>query len=126
MELSLLTALIFKHFLADFPMQTQRMVDEKGKYGAWGGVEHSGIHGWLTMLVVMLFLRINVGYEVIHCALIGILVGMLDGFIHYNIDWAKMNLSKGLTVADRNYWLYLGLDQMLHYLTYILIVAIVV
>lgn len=123
--LALFTAFVFKHFLADFPLQNQRMVDEKGKYGAWGGIEHSGIHGWLTMLIISVFLRITFGYNVIHCTLIGILVGMLDGVVHYHVDWAKMNLARGLTVADRNYWLYLGFDQLLHYLTYVLIVGIV-
>jgi hypothetical protein len=34
-------------------------------------------------------------------------------------------LNKGLTPADRQFWIWLGLDQALHYLTYVGIISYV-
>ena len=52
------------------------------------------------------------------------MLALLDFVIHYHIDWAKMNLSQGLTTDNHKFWIWLGFDQMLHYLTYILIIGI--
>jgi hypothetical protein len=54
-----------------------------------------------------------------------VLMGLVDAVIHYHIDWAKYQLSSGLTTADRKFWVWFGLDQALHYLTYIGIIAFV-
>ena len=50
-----------------------------------------------------------------------------DAGIHYHIDWAKMNAKNKLKLkADTSewFWILLGFDQLLHYLTYFAIVAI--
>ena len=51
-----------------------------------------------------------------------------DTFIHYHIDWAKMNLNArmgwGANTHEQFWWL-LGLDQYLHALTYIGLIAMV-
>jgi hypothetical protein len=55
-------------------------------------------------------------------------LGLIDGFIHYHIDWAKMNLNaKFGWRADKDgaFWILLGLDQFAHALTYIGLVAMV-
>lgn len=123
--LCLMSLFVVKHFVVDFPLQTTKMVAEKGNYGAAGGIEHSGLHGWATMILVMLFLSIHRGWDPFHAGVMGMLVGGLDFVLHYHIDWAKMNLGRGLTVNDRQYWFLLGIDQMLHYLTYILIIGLI-
>ena len=105
-----------KHFIADFVLQFDYMLGEKGTYGALGGVDHAGIHGGLTSLVLLLVVD----------PMTALLLGLLDMALHYHIDWAKTNLSRGLTPADRKFWLWLGADQGLHYLTYILIIGILV
>ena len=106
-----------KHFLADFVFQYDYMVQEKGIYGAMGGIHHSLYHFMFT-LFILLFVTGNL-YIALGSALV-------DGVLHYHIDWAKQQLNRGLTPADRKFWLYLGLDQCLHYLTYILLIFIVV
>lgn len=123
--LCLLSLLIFKHFIVDFPMQTERMVDEKGTYGSYGGLMHSGLHGWATMIVVTAFLPLITGWEVVAAGIIGIVIGLADAVAHYHIDWVKMNLGRDFTIKDKMYWTLLGLDQMLHYLTYILLISII-
>lgn len=113
--LILLALLFFKHFLIDFVAQTDQMVREKGKYGAEGGLVHSGQHALLTFWIVLLF-----------APLLAFPLALLDGILHYHIDWAKMNISRGLTPADHKFWVWIGVDQLLHYLTYLIIVAIIV
>lgn len=115
--LLLLSLLFFKHFIADFVLQFDYMVREKGTYGAAGGIHHSLVHASFTFLILVLFCS-NAFYI--------ILLPLVDFVAHYHIDWAKMNLSKGLTPKDNKFWFWIGVDQLLHYLTYLGIAFIVI
>lgn len=106
----LLILLSLKHFIIDFPLQYQYMIDEKGTYGAAGGIHHSALHGLGTAAVLTI-----VGLPD------ALFLGFVDFVLHYHIDWAKQKLAKGLTPKDKKFWTYLGLDQTLHYLTYFII-----
>ena len=112
--LLLLTLFSIKHFVADFVLQFPYMVEQKGTYGARGGIDHAVIQGLPTLLILLPFVT-NINDAIILAA--------IDMVVHYHIDWAKMNISRGLTPADRKYWVWLGLDQLLHSLTYIGIAA---
>ena len=46
---------MIKHVIADYFMQYSWMIKDKGKYGAWGGLAHSGWHGVLTSAVIAWF-----------------------------------------------------------------------
>ena len=118
METVILLLALFgiKHFLADFLWQFPYMVADKGHYGAIGGITHAGIHGILTFFVLIGF-----GHP-----LDAVTLALMDTAIHYHVDWAKTNLSQGLTAQDHRFWIWFGLDQTLHYLTYIGIIAIIV
>ncbi len=105
-----------KHFLADFLWQFPFMVRDKGRYGAEGGMTHALLHGVLTFFVLIGFTRPEVA----------VTLALIDSVIHYHIDWAKTNLSQDLTIEDHRFWVWFGLDQTLHYLTYIAIIAIIV
>lgn len=107
----ILSLLFVKHFLADFVWQTDQMVVEKGQYGKWGGIQHSGLQGALTYVILMHFLNIQA------CAMLAI----FDAVIHYHVDWSKMNITKNYTIKDKQFWFWLGLDQLLHALTYLAI-----
>ena len=114
MFVTLLTLFVIKHFIADFLLQFNYMIEEKGRYLATGGVQHSAIHGILTYFILLYFTNPHTAS----------MLALLDFVIHYHIDWAKMNLSQGLTTDNHKFWIWLGFDQMLHYLTYILIIGI--
>lgn len=118
-----MTVLIVKHFVADFPLQTMTMVLNKGTYGDIRGIDHSAVHGMLTMFVVFPFLPWN--ELTLHWAVV---LGLLDAAVHYHVDWAKMQINRryNLTPQDNRFWILLGLDQLAHYLTYVLICAIMV
>lgn len=111
--LLLLTLFGIKHFVADFWLQTSKMVAEKGIYGKKGGIEHALLHGGFTMWII---------YLVFRDAQMSLAIGGIDLLLHYHIDWLKQQVNQNKTYTDRMWWVYMGLDQCLHYLTYIGIV----
>ena len=117
MELKLITYLMIKHVIADYFMQYSWMIKDKGKYGAWGGLAHSGWHGVLTSAVIAWF-----GFPI----LFSILLGLLDSVIHYHVDYVKSNFWKKrkLGPSDQMYWIAHGVDQFLHFMTYVLLVIL--
>ena len=113
-ELFLLALLMTKHFLCDFPLQRPYQYQNKGIYGHPGGLLHAGIHMGGTFLVVCLFAG----------AWAALALAVVDGAIHYHIDWGKNQINKryGLNAhSGTAYWIVFGFDQFLHQLTYILI-----
>lgn len=115
--LEALFCLFIKHFVCDFPLQANPwMYRNKGTYGHLGGITHALIHGIGTFIV--LFFWIGSGAWIFALA---------DAIAHYHIDWAKMNISKKLNLRADNsewFWILLGFDQLLHHITYFVIVAI--
>ena len=105
-----------KHFVADFAMQYSYMIRDKGIYGATGGLHHAGTHACWTFLILVPFMR---SPEQL------LILSLVDFVIHYHVDYFKQQLNKGLTPADDRFWVWLGLDQALHYLTYVGIIYVI-
>jgi len=116
----ILFALSIKHFIVDFPLQAfPYQYKNKGTYMHPGGLLHSGLHGVGTFVALFFFVQ--------PMAAIGL--ATVDAIVHYHIDWAKMNINRiaGWTpVNSEKFWTLLGLDQLLHTLTYLWIVWILV
>ena len=112
--------LFVKHFICDFPLQAfPYQYKNKGTYGHLGGVLHSATHGIGTFVVMVAFVSNPILWYTI---------AMLDMCLHYHIDWAKMNINKSLGLRPDNselYWILLGVDQLLHALTYFIIVWVI-
>lgn len=103
--------LFFKHFIVDFILQTPFQYKNKGTYGHPGGLIHAFLHG-ITTYCILIF-----SYHEMAAIL-----AFFDMFIHYHVDWAKMNLNKHWNLEpskNESFWWMLGLDQYLHSLTYI-------
>ena len=113
---SLLALFGIKHFIADFLMQYSYMIRDKGIYGAEGGLHHAGTHACWTFLILVPFIT---SAEQL------LILPLFDFVAHYHIDYFKQQLNKGLTTADRMFWVWLGADQALHYLTYVGIISYV-
>lgn len=115
---TLLTLLLVKHFIWDFYYQPSYMWQNKGTFGHPGGIIHSGLHAVTTGLILVFFTTLPV-----------ILAAMLIEFvIHYATDWAKMNINrtKGWTATTHDeFWQLTGFDQLIHQLTYVVILAMV-
>lgn len=115
--LYILMAFAIKHFLCDFPLQAcPWMYKNKGIYGHWGGIAHAYIHLLGTLVVLG---------AIVPRLLTLITLAALDGLIHYHVDWAKMEIGRVKKWRPDNsewFWILLGFDQLLHGLTYFLIV----
>jgi hypothetical protein len=106
-------AFFLKHFICDFPLQPAYQYKNKGTYGHLGGIVHAGIHAIGTFIVLLAFIPFGHGTIAI--------MALIDGLVHYHIDWAKMNVNSYCKLTPTNsefFWHLLGLDQLLHYLTY--------
>jgi hypothetical protein len=111
-----LALLFIKHWYVDFVVQTMEEVNTKGKYLAWPGTWHSIKHGIATFLVFFIMGESPEG---------AIILAMVDLVTHYHIDWAKMNYGNR-DIQTPQFWSHLGLDQLAHYLVYLLLVFAVV
>jgi hypothetical protein len=115
----LLAALVvfqLKHMLCDFVLQPLGMVQKKGIYLHPAGLLHAGLHAAGSWPAVLLLTRAPAAVALI-------LAG--EFLVHYHTDWAKARIDAQwrLTPQDRSYWLVFGLDQLVHQLTYALMLA---
>ena len=124
MPVELLLLILFalfaiKHWVCDFILQTPQMIAEKGTYGKLYGIQHAVIHGIGTLAIGLLLSR--------HIEAV-VFVTVLDTLMHYHIDFIKENFVryKNITKEDSSWWVILGADQLLHTLTYVLIIGILV
>lgn len=115
LTLAAITVLLVKHTIADFFLQNAYQHRNKGRYGHPGGLLHAFIHVGLTTPV---FLVITPSQTLAGVILAGEFV------IHYHIDWTKENVTawNGWTPAQAAFWRALGVDQLMHGLTYVAIV----
>jgi len=106
-----------KHFLCDFALQNEYQLRAKRTYGHLGGALHSFLHA-LATLPIFILLRPSFG--------LALAIVAAETFAHYHIDWLKERImaERNWGVEDREYWRMFGIDQMLHQLTYIGIVAV--
>ena len=107
--------LLIKHCIADFLLQTENQRLTKGDYGAPGGITHALTHVALTAPVFFFLPAIGLG------AVLALLTG--EFAVHYHLDFAKEQIVRRncWTSRDTPFWWALGLDQLGHGLTYIVL-----
>jgi hypothetical protein len=100
-----------KHYLFDYTFQTGYQLRNKGIYGHPGGLLHASLHA-LGSLPAILVTGAPLWFA-------GVLAGG-EFLVHYHVDWTKEQIVKrnGWTSADYGFWQALGIDQMIHHLTY--------
>lgn len=112
-------ALITKHFVVDFPLQSfPYQYQNKGTYGHPGGILHAGLHTIGSLVALMPLIGYS-GFLLFVC--------ICEGIAHYHIDWAKMNINKKFgwkCNTSQEFWLSLGVDQYAHNVTYVLMVIV--
>jgi hypothetical protein len=126
MEIILFILLIIKHFVVDFLAQTPYMYKNKGKFGHWGGIQHSYYHAVITGLLIMWVPTLSV--------IMFAMIMLTELVLHYSIDFLKVNLTSKWELAELKethleiysdkYFYMFGLDQLLHYLTYVWIIIL--
>lgn len=106
-----------KHFICDFPLQAHPwMYRNKGTYGHPGGIVHALIHFIGTFILLLCF---NVSI------LFTFALSTFDFICHYHIDYAKLKIGSYYKLGPMTsewFWILLGVDQLLHYLTYFIII----
>ena len=118
MELLILLLLLqIKHCYADFVLQTYMQTVKKGVWLDPIGISHTTDHIYcslIALLVFSLFVPLSAGSI--------ILVSLVEGIIHYLVDYAKVKYgSKDNTKPI--FWTQFGLDQLAHQATYLAMVA---
>lgn len=118
--LTLLILFQIKHFVADYPLQTPAMIRGKGILFNPQGILHSLHHSALTLATLAVF-------SLIHpvAMMLAVAIASAEFFIHYVIDYSKMQYGRTLTTDDPKFWWAIGFDQMLHHFTYLAFVWIV-
>lgn len=116
--LFILVLLQIKHWYVDFVDQDMEEVRHKGIYLHWLGVKHSLKQGIGTAVCLWAV----TGWDYVEWS---VFLGLVDFILHYHIDWAKMNYGNR-DIQTPQFWNHLGLDQMLHQLTYIAIAGFTV
>lgn len=117
--ITLLVLLQIKHFLADFPFQTEYMLRKTAKDNwLFPLLSHAFAHGLGTAIVLTLILKPGMSIGSIY------LLGLLDLLCHFFIDLWKARFAR-YPISDKRFWIALGFDQFLHQLTYLLIAALV-
>lgn len=108
--LLLLFFLSLKHYLIDFLLQPEWMVAQKAKK-LTVLILHAAMHGAGTFIVLLSFASLELAA--------GISLGEI--IIHTAIDYVKSNpkLLGKYKPPTRLFFNLLGLDQLLHYLTYL-------
>jgi hypothetical protein len=120
LALAAVAVLMLKHAVADFYLQTPYQYLNKGTYGHPGGCIHAGIHAVLTPFVYLVLVPSSL------LLVLAITIG--EFAVHYHVDWMKEQVlhRNGWTAHDRGFWYALGTDQLVHGLTYLLIVVALV
>ena len=111
--LLLMTLFIIKHFIVDFLWQTPYQWQNKHIYGHPGGIIHALLHSMVSWSIV------GTIFGVFNSSVIAVII--IEFIAHYTIDWGKMNFNIHYNINPDNpiFWQVLGVDQLLHYLTYI-------
>jgi hypothetical protein len=114
-EIILFFLLLVKHTICDIGLQSQLLwgrAHEKGQY--FGGHHHYIHHSIGSFIVFICFLDL---YTV--CVLTTI-----DYLAHWHIDFTKHRVNGyfSLTRKDIAWWWTTAIDQLLHFLTYFLII----
>lgn len=90
-------------------------IQNKGIYGAWGGLVHSFHHLVGTLLVTF---SVTLSWSASFTA------ALVDFLLHYHIDYIKTRFGPD-NLLHPHYWRWFGVDQGAHMLTYLLLACII-
>ena len=116
---TLLVLFQLKHFICDYPLQTQYML---GKMQATGWIQplaaHAAVHSLATYIITMYFVG----------PFTAILFALADFIVHFTVDRIKASPKLGgrWNPTQPYFWWALGADQMAHHLTHYLFIYLII
>lgn len=118
--LVMLVFMLICHYLADFVLTTDKMIEAKSDGRQLGPIMmHASVHAVLMSCVVLLMLN---GWE---CALA---VFAIEAVTHFLIDTAKGRLTAHYPLLSdmhgKPYWMLFGFDQLLHLMVIVVICSV--
>ena len=120
MIFTLLVLFQVKHFICDYPLQTQYMLN-KGKETRWITplAAHAGVHAWFTFLIILFIQPDN---NLLY------LLPLVDFVIHFIVDRIKASPKLGgrWNPTQPYFWWALGADQMMHHLTHYAFIYVII
>ena len=144
--------LIVKHYILDFTrLQPSWMFLNKGTYGHPGGIAHALVHAAASVPLFIwatTFVSRWPSFPLMNDFAAILFLFTLEFLVHYHMDWFKMwwNKRQGwsdyisvpvssgarsarlikphLAIYSGSYFTMLGVDQLVHYLTYVAMVMI--
>jgi len=117
---------ILKHTIVDFWLQPPWMWMNKHRFGHPGGVAHSLLHAVATGFLLWPFAEFLDQFSVFNWKLLLYLTCTTELIVHYFTDLCKMKICawRGWKANTSPwFWYMLGLDQLIHMLTYWIIVV---
>lgn len=106
----LLITFQIKHFLADYVFQTSYML-KKSQTNNWilPLLSHSLVHGFFTLFILITYGYIQLWY-----------LFLIDIIVHFLVDAVKARpqFLGRFNPSQKQFWISLGFDQMLHHLTH--------
>ena len=117
MELSLLFGLLVKHAICDIGLQRYIKRPNKQIYSSKKAQIHYLQHGVGTFLICLFFVG----------PLTALIAGALDWVAHWHIDHTKARVNEyfGWNSTHKAFWWMVSIDQILHYLTYYIIIVLI-
>lgn len=117
--LLMIVGLELKHFVADYLLQFDWMIQSKGTVTKIGGYVHAGVHAGGSVVVLVI--------AALPSTFIIAMVAA-EFAVHYVLDFGKVHYSKDVSSMKRPrlFWALNGLDQLLHHLTYVVMTYFVV
>ena len=116
MEILLLLFLLqVKHWFADFKIQTYMQTVKKGVWLDPIGMTHTRDHMLSSLVVLLLF---SFMHPIAPLTLLAVVA--LEGIYHYLVDYTKVRYGCKDNTKPL-FWNQIGLDQMAHQLSYLVI-----
>ena len=115
---TLLVLFQLKHFVCDYPLQTQYML---GKMQATGWIQplaaHAAVHAIGTFIITIIVF--NPAYY-LDAVTLAVILAIVDFIVHFMVDRIKAspNLGGRFNPTQPYFWWALGADQMAHHLTH--------
>lgn len=119
-----------KHFLADFPLQNEYMLNKfKEDVREWVPAlsAHVGIHGLFTMLIASITL-VSFGFGSLSILGLSFGLAIFDMVIHFVMDRIKASpyMLGRYNPKQKAFWMALGTDQTVHHVTHYVIIGALV